>query len=74
MAKTKEIAVEETYKPIGKICKVDKEENTFEKMIRLWLSDKITYDELLEHYPQYDSSMINKIAKFIYLKSKVLLP
>lgn len=46
------------------VCE-DTQETIFEEMFNLYLSGKISYDQLLEEYPDHDSSLFRKILRKI---------
>lgn len=51
------------------IVKEDPQELEFERYLKLWLDDEITYDDMLDKYPDTDSSMIRKVLKRLNVKS-----
>jgi F0F1-type ATP synthase delta subunit len=41
----------------------DEEDQKFEKHFKLWMENKISYQELVDNFPYYDESKIRRLLK-----------
>jgi hypothetical protein len=51
--------------PISIICEEDEQEAKFDELVKLWIEDKIEFSQLMDNYPDFNASMIEKIIKKI---------
>ena len=60
----KEVAINQfPLSPISIICEEDSQETRFDNLLKLWIDDKISFQQLMENYPDFNASMISKILK-----------
>ncbi len=52
-------------KPISILIEKDEQEKKFEEMVKLWIDNEITFSQLMDDYPSYDASMLERIIKKI---------
>lgn len=64
MSEAKELIVGEKQE-IGAVVERDYQEERFKAFVELFLKGKLNYDELIELFPSYDSSMLRRISKSI---------
>lgn len=54
--------------PISLVCEEDPQEKNFERFVKLWVNDEITYNELMKNYPVHEASILKKVLSFIVEK------
>jgi hypothetical protein len=47
------------------VCPQDPQERRFNAAVKLWVEDAITHSALMENYPDYESTMLQRIVNVI---------
>lgn len=55
-------------KPLSIVCEEDPQEKSFERYIKLWVNNEISYSDLMKNYPSHESSMLKKLLSLIVEK------
>jgi hypothetical protein len=57
----------------GIVCQIDPQQKTFQEAVNDWVSGKISYEQVMEKYPNYLLHPAEKAVRFIGRAAKTLL-